>query len=400
MSVTATGASITNNAYAFTIGGNLGGGACVSELKYFSKALSSGEQNHEFRIMKSKWNIAPRGNSTPRIFATSTTHTGNLGGLAGADAICQARASAGSFPNSAFYKAFISDSVTNAKDRFNLTGDLYNTRPSGSGGMQLIGLNMADIIDQSIYNYVGYDESGSTISSVYNTWTATNSNGTKDGVHCSDWSSSGSTYAKVGSTSRTNGDWINDSTTGYFTAPTGNSYCSSQSRIYCMFDGVATPTITLSSPSSVTSSGMTLTWSATGTSSPYTVRRYDGVSNCSNTPADTMNQTSPYPATGLSASTVYSFKITDGTTTSGCVTATTSAASFALGSVTSTSSSVSLTWSGGTANYTAILFGGSGCSAGPTNHSGLSGTSDTFTSLLASTQYSVKVMDSTSAFTS
>ena len=82
-----------------------------------------------------------------------------------------------------------------------------------------------------------------------------------------------------------------------------------------------------------------------------------------------------------------------------CVSAASSGA-LTLGTVTSTSSSVSLTWSGGTPNYTAILFGGSGCSAGPTNHGGLSGTSDTFTGLLASTQYSVKVMDNTSAFTS
>lgn len=52
------------------------------------------------------------------VFVTSTADTGNLGGLAGADAICAARAAAAGLPGN--YRAFLSTSSVNAIDR--LTG--------------------------------------------------------------------------------------------------------------------------------------------------------------------------------------------------------------------------------------------------------------------------------------
>ncbi len=50
-----------------------------------------------------------------RIFASSTKVNGAFGGIAGADAICQARANAAGLPGA--YRALLSDSVTDAKDR-------------------------------------------------------------------------------------------------------------------------------------------------------------------------------------------------------------------------------------------------------------------------------------------
>ena len=47
-----------------------------------------------------------------KVFITSTKYDGNLGGLAGADAKCQARASAGGL--SGTYKAWLSDASTSA----------------------------------------------------------------------------------------------------------------------------------------------------------------------------------------------------------------------------------------------------------------------------------------------
>ena len=51
-----------------------------------------------------------------RVFVTSTTHDGNLGGLAGADAICQARAAAAGLPGT--YLAWLSDGSASPATRF------------------------------------------------------------------------------------------------------------------------------------------------------------------------------------------------------------------------------------------------------------------------------------------
>jgi hypothetical protein len=64
------------------------------------------------------------------VFATSQGFTGNLGGLAGADAICQAEANAAGLPGT--YKAFLSDNNTSAADRLNqssLPYELVNGTP-------------------------------------------------------------------------------------------------------------------------------------------------------------------------------------------------------------------------------------------------------------------------------
>jgi hypothetical protein len=57
-------------------------------------------------------------------FVTSTVHNGNLGGLSGADAICQARAAAGGLPGaseSGTYKAWLTDMTGSPSTRFRCT---------------------------------------------------------------------------------------------------------------------------------------------------------------------------------------------------------------------------------------------------------------------------------------
>ena len=53
------------------------------------------------------------------VFVTSTTYSGNLGGLAGADAECQAQADSASLLGT--FKAWISDSTTDATDTARFT---------------------------------------------------------------------------------------------------------------------------------------------------------------------------------------------------------------------------------------------------------------------------------------
>ena len=57
------------------------------------------------------------GGAAPRniVFATSTLQDGNLGGLAGADAICNTRASAAGLPGA--YVAWLSSTTVDARDR-------------------------------------------------------------------------------------------------------------------------------------------------------------------------------------------------------------------------------------------------------------------------------------------
>lgn len=74
-----------------------------------------------------------------RIFLTSTTYNGSLGGVAGADAKCQARATAQSLGGT--WKAIISDTTSNAKDRLNinfttatnLSGEIIASNPFKTG---------------------------------------------------------------------------------------------------------------------------------------------------------------------------------------------------------------------------------------------------------------------------
>jgi hypothetical protein len=65
------------------------------------------------------------------LFLTSTTHTGALGGLSGADAICESRAASGSnsAPLNQQWKALLSiDGVTDAKDRMLWAGPVFDIR--------------------------------------------------------------------------------------------------------------------------------------------------------------------------------------------------------------------------------------------------------------------------------
>src|SRR5438309_187118 len=63
--------------------------------------------------------------STPkRVFVTSTTHTGALGGLAGADAICAARAAAANLDGT--YKAWLSTPAESAAARLTHSSAQYH----------------------------------------------------------------------------------------------------------------------------------------------------------------------------------------------------------------------------------------------------------------------------------
>jgi hypothetical protein len=113
------------------------------------------------------------------VFVTSQGFTGKLGGLAGADAICQAEATAAGLAGT--FKAFLSDNKTSAADRMthsSIPYELVNGTP--------IAADWQDIVDGIIDNPLNITASGATVSGYV--WTGSNSDGSKAyGLTCDNW---------------------------------------------------------------------------------------------------------------------------------------------------------------------------------------------------------------------
>ena len=161
-----------------------------------------------------------------RVFVTSNTYNGNLGGISGADSICNTEASSSGLKRT--YKAILSSSLSSAFSRLNLTGkvyvfsdsetnsvvvnlgtDLWNT---GSGGADLL----SSINIDTNYNVVSLSP-----------WTGTDSDGsiTLTGDMCQNWTSSSAAFqGQTGSTSSLNDSWIEGI----------SSNCNLSRRLYCI----------------------------------------------------------------------------------------------------------------------------------------------------------------------
>jgi len=128
--------------------------------------------------------------SGKKVFVTSVTGNGDLGswpdaggntGLAAGDAICQARASAAGLANAAHFKAWLSDSTTNAIARLTSNGPWV--RPDGVK----VADNKTDLIDGVLFTAITQDETGNYLS-FRGVWTGTDQSGMKDPNNfCNDW---------------------------------------------------------------------------------------------------------------------------------------------------------------------------------------------------------------------
>jgi hypothetical protein len=157
------------------------------------------------------------------VFVTSTLQNGNLGGLAGADAICAARATAASLPGT--YVAWLSSASTNAATRLG----------SAQGFVRVDGKpfanTMTDITTNKIFNPLRLDESGvdvtinqSPSASTVTVWTGTSKDGLAAAARCNDWLSAMDTVD--GFTGRVSGgpaSWTARS----------NGGCDSARHLYC-----------------------------------------------------------------------------------------------------------------------------------------------------------------------
>jgi hypothetical protein len=137
----------------------------------------------------------------PGFFVTSSTPgTGNLGGVAGADKMCQQLAKATSAPNR-MWRAYLSTNgagAVNARDRIG-NGPWYNVKG------QLIAQNVAELHSEkvNIGNDTALDEQGRAINSQgapnrHDILTGSDANGRSTENTCNNWTSDSAGSAMLG----------------------------------------------------------------------------------------------------------------------------------------------------------------------------------------------------------
>jgi Protein of unknown function (DUF1554) len=147
-----------------------------------------------------------------RIFSTSGTYDGNLGGLSGADSICQSEATTKGYGGT--WKAILSDSTTNAKDRLTLQ------YPIALASNTTTIVESTDLWASSLESAVG----GVAVSA----WTGSTPTGALGTNFCSDWTSNSSGInGDIGQSSGTDGSWI-QGCCGHI------SSCSTPQILYCI----------------------------------------------------------------------------------------------------------------------------------------------------------------------
>ncbi len=146
-------------------------------------------------------------------------YNGNLGGLSGGDSKCATKATNGGLTGT--YKAVISSSTTNAKDRFTVTYPVVS--PNG-----LI-IEDTNLWAGALEHAPAFDQNGAPNVGVTLFWTGSDSAGVKTSNHCTNWTSSSSgVNGTVGRNDMTNGEWIEDNP-GFSPDP-----CNQNKYLYCM----------------------------------------------------------------------------------------------------------------------------------------------------------------------
>jgi hypothetical protein len=136
-----------------------------------------------------------------RVFVTSASHDGALGGLAGADGICQTLANNAHLGGT--YKAWLSDDFQSASTRF-----IHSSGPYVLVDGTMIANNWTDLLDGNLAHAIDLDENGSSVSG--DVWTGTLSNGTSSSYNCSNWTSNVSDdEGNLGLSSAVNAAWTN-----------------------------------------------------------------------------------------------------------------------------------------------------------------------------------------------
>ena len=181
-----------------------------------------------------------------RVFVTSQTYDGNLGGLEGADEKCQTLANNAGLgtPNTSF-KAWLSDNTHDAIDRIGVNVSKPYTLVDGT----LVASDIQDLVTDNgdenyLHNTINIDENGTTITDIGYAFTGSSENGTLYGPNrtCDDWlSNNNENMGRAGLAPKTKASW-----TSFF-----SQKCYITQHLYCFETDtpVSTPTPTSINPS-------------------------------------------------------------------------------------------------------------------------------------------------------
>jgi hypothetical protein len=157
------------------------------------------------------------------VFVTSTTHDGNLGGLTGGHAKCQAAADAAGLPGT--FRAWLSDLTLSPSTDPNFTKSLV---PYHRTDGVKIADDWTDLTDGTLNATISVDETGQPSQPLpfpYDVWTGTAANGDPEsfGYTCIEWTRNLTDPAWVGRTYATDTTWTD----------AGVGFCTDQLRLYC-----------------------------------------------------------------------------------------------------------------------------------------------------------------------
>lgn len=175
----------------------------------------------------------PTATATPvfnKVFVTSSTSNGDLGGQSGADAECASIASGAGL--SGTFKAWLSASTLNAKDKLGTARGFIRTDG------QPFADQVSDIVAGRILHPLDYDENGNFVDFGY-VWTGTLGAGTTATQTCSDWTSnSSSVQGELGLNATGPLLWTDD----------GGGFCNDVLALYCFDTSHVTPLTVTKTP--------------------------------------------------------------------------------------------------------------------------------------------------------
>lgn len=154
--------------------------------------------------------IAPEGRK--RVFVTSASFAGDLGGPAGGDAKCASAAAAAGLGGA--FRAWLSDATTDALDRITHPGPWFLVDTTSR-----VFNSKADLVSQPMVPII-VTETGASLSFGVAVWTGTENDGTTSTATCGNWASTSGT-GRIGQVS-----------TNAWTSAAFNN-CTTPNRLYC-----------------------------------------------------------------------------------------------------------------------------------------------------------------------
>lgn len=151
-----------------------------------------------------------------KAFVSSTLTTGNIGGLTGADDLCNKAAAAAGLPGK--YTAWLSTTTVDAIDRITANGPWHLVNGTE------VAKDKADLVKGTLAKRFDKDEKGNTPPPEEDrVWTGTGPNGRFSSSDCNGWGGTGG-KGLVGEAEQTNGGWTS----------LVEESCTEVNRVYCL----------------------------------------------------------------------------------------------------------------------------------------------------------------------